>query len=170
MISQKNNNDYNKPIIYNEKQKKIILRKKHLFDELSENKLEYKKNGICDAYIKYGKHNINDVIDIMKNKNLKEEQRLRILLKKLKKENELYDENISYYRDYIKNGGNINYAVSNGIKEWFYINKTNYIELLEQYRNEDIAKSYALNTYLKKEGRDRYTKRIQDTEMTIRIY
>tara|TARA_B110000908_G_C9993537_1_gene330902 strand:+ start:59 stop:571 length:513 start_codon:yes stop_codon:yes gene_type:complete len=170
MISQKNNNDYNKPIIYHAKQQKIILRKKHLFNELSENKLEYKKNGICDAYIKYGKHNINDVIDIMKNKNLKEEQRLRILLKKLKKENELYDENISYYRDYIKNGGNINYTVSNGIKEWFYINKTNYIELLEQYRNEDIAKSYALNTYLKKEGRDRYTKRIQDTEMTIRIY
>ena len=170
MISQKNNNDYDKPVIHRIEQQKIILRKKNLFEELSENKLVYKKNGICDAYIKYGRNNINDVIETIKKKNSREEKRLRILLKKLKKENEIYDENISYYRDYIKNGGSINYTVSNGIKEWFYINKTDYLELLEQYRNEDIAKSYALNTYLKKQGKDRYTKRIQDTEMTIRIY
>ena len=170
MIAQNDNNDYNKPTIRHTKHEKIILRKKQLFVELSENKLEYKKNSICDAYIKYGKYSKNDVIDIMKNKNLKEAKRLRILIKKLKKEGEIYDENISYYRDYIKNGGNIKYIISNGIKEWFYINKTDYLELLKRYRNEDIAKSYALNAYLRNNGKDRYTKRIHDTEMIIRIY
>lgn len=170
MITQRDNKDYNKPTIHYTKNKKIILRKKKLFNELSENKLEYIKNGICDFYIKYGKYSINEVIETIKTKNIKEERRLNILLKKLKKEGEIYDENISYYRNYIKNGGNIEYTIVNGVKEWFYINKTDYLELLKRYKNEDIAKSYAFNTYITNNGRDKYIKRIQDTELTIRIY
>jgi hypothetical protein len=170
MIAQRDNKDYNKPTIHHTKKEKIILRKKKLFNRLSENKLEYRKNSICDFYIKYGKYSINEVIETIKTKNTKEEKRLNILLKKLKKEGEIYDENISYYRNYIKNGGNIEYTILNGVKEWFYINKTDYLELLKRYRNEDVAKSYAFNTYIKNNDRDKYIKLIQDTELTIRIY
>jgi hypothetical protein len=160
----------NKPIIHYTKQQKIILRKKQLFNKLSDNKLEYKKNSICDMYIKYGKFSINEIIDTMKDKEYKETRRLKLLLKKLEKEGEVYDENISYYIDYIKNGGDINYTISNGIKEWFYINKTKYLEFLKRFKDEDIAKTYAFNDYIKHNSYDKYIKRIQDTEMTIRIY
>ena len=46
-------------------------RKKKLFKILKDSKLEYKKNSICDIYIKYGMPKINDVINILEKNNLK---------------------------------------------------------------------------------------------------
>jgi hypothetical protein len=53
-------------IKYANKTNKILLRKRELFDQLSDKKLEYIKNGICDSYIKYGKPSLNDVINNIK--------------------------------------------------------------------------------------------------------
>lgn len=169
-MNQTDNTKLNKPIIRHIKNEKILLRKKHLLNVLTENKLEYKRNGICDVYIKYGKYTVQDIIKNLKRENEKEEKRLMILLKKLKQKGYEYDINVSYYRNYIKNGGNIKTVLSKGIKEWFYINKTDYPKLLEIYRDEDIAKSHSLNRYVKENGKDKYTKLIYDTEMTIRLY
>ena len=72
------------------------------------------------------------------------------LLKKLKEKNEEYDENNFYYQRYIRNGGNIEYAITDGIKEWFYQHKTTYRKHLIQCKNQDLAQANALNEYIKK--------------------
>lgn len=159
-----------KPRIRYDKNQKVLLRKKRLFDELNNERLEYRQNGICDAYIKFGKPSLEEVIDTVQKKSEKEMKRLRALIRKLKKEGEVYDDSISYYKQYIKNGGSLQRAVSEGIKERFYINKTNYLELLDKYRDDDKAQARALNQYIKKNGTDKYTEMIRNTEMTLRIY
>jgi hypothetical protein len=156
-------NEANVPNIrYNNK---ILLRKKRLFNVLTMSKLEYKKNGICDSYIKYGKPSLNDVVSTVQIKTNNKISRLNKLLKKLKEENELYDENITYYQEYIRNGGDLNYMVEEGIKEWFYKNKTDYPELLAKYKDEDVAMSFAYNNYyVKKYGFDKYIERVNNKE------
>jgi len=159
------------PIIrYIDRNNKIVLRKKQLFDHLSENKLEYISNGICDQYIKYGKPSLENVVDDIQNKTDRQTKRLLKLLKKLEKENEQYDPNNSYYQQYVKNGGNLDEIINEGIKEWFYVHKTNYPELLEIYKDEDKAQAQAFNNYVKQYGTDRYTERIRKSEMTVVLY
>lgn len=159
-----------KTIIKYDKNNKILLRKKKLFDHLDNEKLEYIKYGICDAYIKYGSPSLEDVVKDMQDISEKKMTRLKKLLKRLKEEGEIYDENNSYYQLYIKNGFDFDYAVNEGIKEWFYINKTNYLELLEICKDEDMAEAEAFNQYVKINGFDKYTERIQRTEMTLKLY
>jgi len=148
---------------------KILLRKKELFDELSDNKLEYKKNGICDSFIKFGTPSLNVVIQTVQEKTDSETNRLIKLIKRLKRENELYDKNNSYYKKYIRNGGDIEYHVNEGIIEWFYCHKTDYIKLLGKYKNANIAEAKAFNRYVQKYGNDRYTERIRKDEMIVSI-
>jgi hypothetical protein len=155
---------------YAKKDKKILLRKKELFDHLSDKKLRYIKNGICDSYIKYGTPSLNDVISDIHTKSEIQLKRLERLIRRLKKEGEVYDENVSYYNKYVKYGGNIDHAIEEGIKEWFYINKTNYLELLKIYKEEDKAQAKAFNQYIKRHGSDKYTEKIRKTEMVLRLY
>jgi hypothetical protein len=165
--SQDNNID---TIIRYDKNKKVLLRKKQLFDHLNDKKLAYVKNGICDAYIRYGTPSLETVIHDIQTNSDKHIERLKKLIKRLKKEGEKYDEKNIYYQNYIKNGGDIEYNVNEGIKEWFYINKTNYPELLANYKDEDRAQAKAYNTYIKKYGPDKYTERIRKSEMILRLY
>ena len=160
----------NEIIINCEKNNKIILRKRELFSQLDDKKIEYSNNGICDSYIKYGVPSLNDVMSNMHIKTEVHTKRLLRLIKRLKKEGEVYDENISYYKRYIRNGGDIEYAINEGIKEWFYINKTNYMELLKMYKDEDRAQAKALNNYININGVDKYTERIRKTEMVVKFY
>jgi len=155
---------------YAKKDKKILLRKKELFDHLSDKKLRYIKNGICDSYIKYGTPSLNDVISDIYTKSEIQLKRLERLIKRLKKEGEVYDENVSYYNKYVKYGGDIDHAIEEGIKEWFYINKTNYLELLKIYKEEDKAQAKAFNQYIKRHGSNKYTEKIRKTEMVLRLY
>ena len=148
---------------------KILLRRKELIDHLSDKKLEYTKYGICDSYIKFGKPSLETVIDSVQTKTSTQTKRFTILLKRLKKEGEIYDENISYYRDYIVNGGDLDNAVNEGIKEWFYINMTNYSELLKFYKDEDKAQHHAFNTFIKNNRPNRYTERIRKSELVINL-
>lgn len=157
-------------IKYANKTNKILLRKRQLFNQLSDKKLEYIKNGICDSYIKYGKPSLNDVIDNIQSKTEAKARRLNMLLIRLHNENEKYDENNSYYSKYINNGGNLNEIINEGIKEWFYINKTNYLHYLKLYKNEDVAQTKAFNAYIKNHGHDKYTERIIKSEMVLRLY
>lgn len=163
-------NEQRKPIIKYDKNNKILLRKKKLFDHLDNEKLEYIKHGICDAYIKFGTPSLDVVVRDMQNLSEKKMTRLKKLLKKLKDEGEIYDENNYYYQSYIKNGFDFDYAVNEGIKEWFYINKTNYLEFLKNYKDEDKAQAEAYNQYVKQNGFDKYTERIKKTEMLLELY
>ncbi len=163
-------NKRHEPLINYDKNRKILLRKNKLFEHLNDEKLIYVKNGICDSYIKFGTPSLKDVVNNIQNKSEKQIKRLRLLLKRLKEEGELYDENISYYEKYIKNGNDLTLTVEEGIKEWFYINKTNYLEILKIYKDEDIAQAIAYNNYIKKNGPDKYTERIRNTEMILKIY
>ncbi len=167
---EQDENRHNKPIIKYAKDSKILLRKKELFDHLNEERLEYEKNGICDSFINFGTPSLDTVINDIQTKKMKQNERLQKLIKRLKKEGEIYDENNSYYKKYIQNGGSLDYVVQEGIKEWFYVHKTDYLEILKLYKDEDLAQAKAFNSYIKKNGSDKYTERIRKTEMTIRIY
>lgn len=169
-MENQNNNFQKKPIIKYDKNTKILLRKKKLFDHLSDEKLEYIKYGVCDAYIKYGTPSLDVVVKDMQTKSSKKMIRLEKLLNKLRQEGEIYDEKNSYYQSYVKNGCDIDYAVDEGIKEWFYINKTNYLELLKIYKDEDKAQAHAFNEYVKQNGSDKYIERIRKTDMSLNLY
>lgn len=159
------------PIIrYEIDNERILLRKKQLFDKLTDNKLEYTKDGICDSFIKFGVPELNTVIKDVQQKTDVQSKRLGILIKRLRKEGEIYDENNTYYKKYIKYGGDIDYHIDEGIKEWFYVHKTKYIEYIKCYKDEDKAQAKAFNDYIKTGGHDKYTCRIYRSEMIIRLY
>lgn len=157
-------------IIKYDRNEKILLRKKKLLEQLDDNKIRYIKNGICDAYIKYGYPSLDDVVVDLQQKTEKQMNRYLRLLNRLKKEGEIYDENNTYYRNYIINGGDIETAVKEGIKEWFYKNKTEYYKFLEIYKDEDIAQIKAFNKYVKHNGFDKYIEKIRKDEMTLKFY
>jgi len=122
------------------------LRKKELFDKLKENKLEYKKNSICDAYIKFGSPNINEVIDILLKNQLDEINKFIFLIDELNKRNISYDSRIPIFKTYIKNEIDINETIKIAETEKFLIENTNYLSLLKIYDN-NIAKDLALQKY-----------------------
>jgi len=129
---------------------KIILRKKKLLDNLSENKLEYIKNGVCDSYIKFGVPELEIVVENINTSTNMKIDRLVELIEKLKEYGKKYNENISYYQKYIRNGGDINYMIREGIKEEYYLNDETYNFYLNAYKDENIAEKYAnKNTELK---------------------
>lgn len=167
---RKNDSKSNIIIRYEEDNERVLLRKKQLFDQLLDNKLEYTGDGICDSFIKFGTPDLNIVIKDVQKRTEVQSKRLTRLLNRLRKEGEMYDENISYYKRYIKYGGDINYHIEEGIKEWFYIHKTKYLEFLRIYKDEDVAQSKAFNDYIKNVGCDKYIERIRQTEMIIRLY
>lgn len=159
------------PIVrYEEDNKKVLLRKKQLFDKLTDNKLEYMRDGMCDSFIKFGIPELNTVIKGVQQKTVVQSKRLTLLLKHLKKKGELYDETNSYYKKYIKYGGELDYHIDEGIKEWFYIHKTKYSEYIKIYKDEDKAQTKAFNEYIKNNGHDKYTDRICQTEMIVRLF
>lgn len=163
------NYDREKTVIHYDEKDKILLRKRQLFDHLNDKKLEYKKNGICDSFIKYGTPALNIVINDVQRKTEIQIKRFNKLVERLHQEGEKYDDNIKYYRQYIKNGGDLEYHVEEGIKEWFYKNKTNYLELLKIYKDEDKAQIHAFNMYVRKHGSDKYIERIRKSEMVVRL-
>lgn len=148
----------------------LKIRKKKLFTELTNVKLEYKKYGVCDSYIKFGTPSLDEVIKGMQQKTEYETKRLRNLLEGLKHHGALYDDRISYYQKYIKYGGNLKKTIEDGEIEWFYLNKTNYLDLLKIYKNEDKAQSKALNKYIRECGIDQYIEKIREKDMKICIY
>jgi len=129
---------------------KIILRKKKLLDNLSENKLEYIKNGVCDSYIKFGVPELEIVVENINTSTNMKINRLVELIEKLKEQGKKYNENVSYYQKYIRNGGDINYMIREGLKEEYYLNDEIYNFYLNAYKDENIAEKYAnKNTELK---------------------
>jgi hypothetical protein len=150
--------------------KKKYERKQELCSILNDEKLEYEKNGICDSYVEYGTPSLDNVVIKIKKKTHDTTDRLCKIINELKKIGEQYDENNSYYKKYIRNGGNINYTINEGVIEWFYTHKTNYKQIMKQYKNNDVALAVAFNEYIKNNGKDKYTERIRRSEMTVSIY
>ena len=114
----KSNSNLNKTVIVNRKRN---IRKILLNNKLKLNKLEYKKNTVCDTFLKYGKPDIDTVIEILENDN----------------KNEKYDSNIPAYKKYIKTGCNLNNAIEIGRIEKIIINDTNYLKYLKKYSKTD---------------------------------
>lgn len=101
------------------KQDDIDRRKKKLFNELSMLKLDYVRGGVCDSYIKFGYPPIDEVIERMTICTREEEQRLDKLLKVLKNNNLLYDSRVSYYKEYVEQGTDLDTALVEGKKSGF---------------------------------------------------
>lgn len=150
--------------------RQVFLRKKTIQEKLAEKKLDYVKNGVCDSFIKFNTPKIEEVVEKIEKNDEKKIKRLTRLVKLIKEKGEIYDEKISYYQRYIRNGGNLEYHVTEGIKEWFYVNKTNYLKHLKNCKDEDVAQAKALNEYIKYNGSDRYTRMIRDTEIVLNLY
>lgn len=163
--------DNDKPIVrYSKKNSHILVRYNKLINLLNKKRLEYRKNGICDQYIKFGTPSIEEVVKSMEKKTNDEDRRLHKLIKCLRKKNLSYDQNVKSYREYITYGGNLKKIIDDGETEWFLINKTQYNDILKKCKNEDNAKSHAINKYISKNGVDKYINRIKKKEMTICIY
>lgn len=159
------------PVVrYKKKESKVYQRYIKLMKALVDARLEYRKNGICDKYIKFGFPSIEEVINELQKRTNNEERRLKRLIKKLKKKNLQYDRNVNVYQEYIKRGGNIKETINEGETEWFLINKTKYLEFREKYLNEDRAKSAAISQYIRNHGVDEYIESIKKKELTISIY
>ena len=160
------------------KQDIIDKRRKRLFNELSMLKLDYVRGGICDSYIKFGHPPIEDVIKYMTMSTQEEEQRLEKLLEILKSNNILYDSRVSYYKEYVEQGTDLDTAIIEGKKEWFYINLTEYNDILKKYKDEEKSMKIALRRYVRKNGYDYNFYKFLDekeirtikSESKIRIY
>lgn len=164
------NNDFiTKPKIRMDRTYRLENRKTMLFNELNNVKLEYKQNGICDSYIKYGKPSLEEVIDDLTIKSNNQTDRLKLLVDKLALKNIKFDDRIEIFNNYVKNGGDLKKVIKEGEIEYWYWNKTEYPVLIEKY-NEDIAKNIALNKYIKKNGHNKYTNKIIKKEMTLSLY
>ena len=148
-----------KIIVKNDKNQKIKVRRRQLFDSLNDYKLSYVKGGICDSYIKFGTPPLDRVISDVREMTDQENIRLNKLLKVISKKNVTFDMNIDYFREYIEQDTNFSTAVREGIKEWFYLNMTNYPKYLSKNKNEDVARKKALNDYIEKNGYDEQLKK-----------
>lgn len=134
-------------------------RKKQLFDKLNSLKLTYIEGGVCDAYIKFGYPSLDQVVLEIQHITLQEEKRLNKLLIALKKHNLEYDPNVMYYKEYVEQGTCLKTAISEGAIEWFYLNKTDYLDILNKTLDEDKAREIALDRYIDKHGQDEYVKK-----------
>ena len=141
-------------------------RKKKLFKILKDSKLEYKKNSICDIYIKYGMPKINDVINILEKNNLKNISNLTILTKELTKLNLKYNKNLPSHYNFIKNGGNISKTIEIGEIEEIIIDNTDYLNYLKNYSKEE-ALDIACIEYLDLNGKNKIISNYLDKILTL---
>lgn len=162
-----------KPIVKNDRNQKIIVRKKQLMDRLDSQKLTYVRGGICDSFIKYGFPSLEKVISDVEEMTKQEEQRLMNLITELKKIELRYDSRVSYYKEYVEQGTHLKTAIREGKKEWFYINMTDYLELVDFYKDEDMALTIALDRYIDTHGYDEYVKKyigVNYREMKLHLF
>jgi len=142
------------------------IRRDNLMKMLKEHKLEYIKNGICDAYIKYASPSLEDVLNILQEKRIEKRERMIVLLDKLKLLDIEYLDTVFAFKDYINNGGSIDEAIKEGNIEIFLMKETNYLELLKQHERED-AKEIALINYVSSGGNNETLLNVIKRTMTI---
>lgn len=125
------------------------IRKQKLMDKLESKKLQYIKNGICDAYVKYGKPEISIVVrkvtEILKLEDKRKTNIMKKLLRKSIKCDDVYK--VNYFREYIENDTDLNTAVTEGEKELFLLENTKYSKYLYELYDEEKAEKKALNEY-----------------------
>lgn len=158
-IDHHNHKTDNKPIIKNDKNQKIIVRKKQLMDSLNTRKLTYVKGGICDSFIKFGFPSLEQVISDVEEMTKNEERRLMRLIKELRKKDLTFDSRVTYYKEYIEQDTDLKTAIIEGMKEWFFINMTDYVSLVKQYNDEDRAQVIALDRYVDEHGYDEHIRK-----------
>ena len=145
-----------------------LQRKQQLFKILKEYKLEYKKNSICDIFIKYGIPKLQDVINVLEKENINTISNLKLLSKELTKLNLKFDKKLPSHFNYIKNGGNINKTIEIGKIENIIINSTEYLEYLKKYSNED-ALDMACIEYIDLKGQNEIISNYLDKILTLKF-
>lgn len=127
------------------------LRREELMRNLREYKLEYKKHGICDAYIKFGSPDLRTVIQTLRNKLSDNRERIIELIDRLSDHIQIDETHIitkiPSFNRYIEKGGDIEDVINDGLIEFFLYKETNYKTLLMKYTNEE-AKDIALSQYI----------------------
>jgi len=113
--------------------KKILTinRKIKLLEELNEKKLTYKKGNLCDAYIKYGSPSLEHVINTLYTEQINTNNRLHLLIQKLKKHNLQYNNLLPCFNKFVKNGGNIDKVIQESQIEQIFVEHTQYLQYLK---------------------------------------
>jgi len=129
----------------------LILRKKKLFEKLNEQKLQYKKNSICDAFIKYGKPDIENVIHSIKKDNHIHNNKLFKLSEILQTHNIQYDSRIPIFEKYLSDKKGV-VGVDDIVREYTLekelIENTNFSDLIKT-KDYDDAKQICMIKYNK---------------------
>ena len=111
----------------------VKIRKEKLFKKLAEEKLQYQKNGICDAYIKHGRISLDEVISVLLQKQIQHNKKLQKLVKTLDKNNLSYDPCIPAFQRYLNSPNqDIDDVIQEAEIERILIRETNYADLLKK--------------------------------------
>lgn len=127
-------------------------RKQNLVEKLMSYKLSYDryaKNKICESYVNSGNPDLDTVIKSLYSKQSEEDDRLCILLEKLKLLNLEYDSKVPSYKKFITKGGDINLIVESAELEKDLMENTNYL-LFCDLTDSDTAKEIAVAKIEKK--------------------
>jgi hypothetical protein len=131
------------------------IRKDNLMNKLRDVKLQYKKNSICDAYIKYGSPDLKTVVEILIQKQTDRGERFTKMIKYLEKHNMIYDDKIPCFEDYLNKTIELRDIRDNYEIDIFLVNETDYINLLLKY-DRDTARELAINESIKTHGINKF--------------
>ncbi len=127
-------------------------RKQQLIEKMSSYKLsysKYEKNQICESYVNSGNPDLDTVIQRLYLKQSEEDDRLCILLEKLKSLNLEYNCIVPSYKKFITKGGDINAIIDFAEIEKDLIANTNYLSIYET-TDSDTAKEIVIGKVEKK--------------------
>jgi uncharacterized protein Usg len=138
-----------------ERDMKQKIRKDILMNKLRDLKLQYKKNSICDAYIKYGSPDLKTVVENLVQKQTDRGVRFTKMIKYLEKHNMRYDDKIPCFEDYLNENIELRDIRDNYEIDIFLVNETDYINLLLKY-DRDTARELAINESIKTHGINKF--------------
>lgn len=138
-----------------EKDMWLKIRKDLLMDKLKSMKLQYKKNSICDAYIKYGSPDLKTVVENLVQKQTERSIRFSKMTKYLEKHQLCYNDKLPCFEDYLNGHIGLNEINTNYEIDTFLINETNYTHLLTKYDRE-TARELAINESIRTHGLNKF--------------
>lgn len=130
-----------------------LRRKDELIKKINEMKLNSNTNTF-NTYVKFGKPNVNEAVNILANLQINRNNRLYTLVNELDKHNIEYDKRIPIFQKYIKYGDSdieLCEVIDICKLEILLARNTNYIKYLEIY-DEDTACNMALSEYIENGG------------------
>jgi len=145
----------------NKNMRKVLLKK-----TLSDNKMCYKKNTICDVYVKYGIPHLDTVINMLEQSTSEKTNNLARLVRKLGKLGLMYSDKIPAYKEYVNTGKDLKNSVRIGQIENIIIDKTDYLQYLNKYSHDDALDMAAIE-YIEEYGSDPVVSKYIDDVTTL---